>query len=67
MVRRGATIERDNDRTAALAARIEESPDAVLIKMLFKRSALTLPVTAQQRHLEELEGRVKALEASERP
>jgi uncharacterized coiled-coil protein SlyX len=55
-------MQRNHDIAPDLAHMIAEQPDAVLVRLLFTVAGLRLQVKALERHLEELEGRLKAME-----
>jgi hypothetical protein len=56
-------MKRDNGTSPDLAQAIAESPEAVLVRLMFSMAGLKLRLKAQQRHLEELDARLKVLES----
>jgi hypothetical protein len=56
-------MHRDNGTSPDLAQAIAASPEAVLVRLVFRVAGLKLQLKAQQRHLEALDARLKALEA----
>jgi hypothetical protein len=56
-------MHRDNGTSPDLAQAIAASPEAVLVRLVLRVAGLTLRLKRQQRHLEALDVRLKALEA----
>ncbi len=56
-------MNRDNGTPTDLAQAIAESPEAVLVRLVCSVAGLKLQLQAQQRYLDELDARLKALEA----
>jgi hypothetical protein len=56
-------MHRDNGTSPDLAQAIAASPEAVLVRLVLRVAGLKLQLKAQQRHLEALDARLKALES----